>query len=292
MKDGYEIFDSHMHYLGKFMEKGQSIIDYMDVNGIDTAVVNTINTLVNSRNIGANKFTNKIDIKNFAEEIRGPNFEIFKEFRLNGQPSHDILLEQVKKHPKRLFPFFWYNPADPSDLDQKIGLKMLIDKLQHEGFRGVKLQLAMTPCNIERIFPVAKVCVDFDLPICIHPSPGVFSVKRTDAFALLKLAKSFPTLKLIILHAVYTMEFYVELLIALKTEKIENVYFETSCSILYGILELIKIFGADRVLFGSDSPTATPFELEYNKIASLRIPEEDKRKILGGNIKKLLNIEI
>jgi predicted TIM-barrel fold metal-dependent hydrolase len=89
------------------------------------------------------------------------------------------------------------------------------------------------------------------------------------------------------------MEFYVELLIALKSmSEIENVYFETSCSILYGILELIKIFGADRVLFGSDSPTATPFELEYNKISSLRIPKEDKSKILGGNIKRLLNIEL
>ena len=281
-----------MHYIGRFMDKGQTIIDYMDANGIETAVVNTINTLVNSRNIGANKFTDKFSVTNFAEEIRGVDFEVFREFRLDGQPSHEILLEQVKKHPKRLIPFFWYNPADPSDLDQKIGLKTLTDKLQHEGFRGVKLQLAMTPCDIERIFPVAKVCVDFDVPISIHPSPGVFSVKRTDAFSLLKLAKNFPSLKLIILHAVYTMEFYVEMLIALKTmPEIENVYFETSCSILYGILELIKIFGADRVLFGSDSPTATPFELEYNKIASLRIPKEDKRKILGGNIKRLLNIE-
>jgi predicted TIM-barrel fold metal-dependent hydrolase len=271
------------------MEKGQTLIDYMDANGIDKAVVNTINTLVNSRNIGANKFTNKLAIKNFAEEIRGPDFEIFKEFRLNGQPSHEILLEQVKKHPKRLIPFFWYNP---SDLDQKIGLKTVTDKLRHEGFRGVKLQLAMTPCDIEQIFPVAQVCVDFDVPISIHPSPGVFSVKRTDAFSLLKLAKNFPTLKLIILHAVYTMEFYVEMLIALKSmPEIKNVYFETSCSILYGILELIKIFGADRVLFGSDSPTATPFEPEYYKIASLRIPKEDKSKILGGNIKRLLNIE-
>lgn len=273
------------------MEKGQTLIDYMDVNGIDFAVVNTINTLVNSRNIGANKFTNKLAVKNFAEEIRGPDFEIFKEFRLNGQPSHEIVQEQVKKHPKRLFPFFWFNPSDPSDLDQKIGLETLIDKLQH-GFRGVKLQLAMTPCNIEQIFPVAKVCVDFDVPICIHPSPGIFSSKRTDAFALLKLAKNFPSLNLIILHAVCTMEFYVELLIALKSmPEIENVYFETSVSIPYGILELIKIFGADRVLFGSDSPTATPFELEYNKIAFLRIPKEDKSKILGGNIKRLLNIE-
>jgi predicted TIM-barrel fold metal-dependent hydrolase len=52
-------------------------------------------------------------------------------------------------------------------------------------------------------------------------------------------------------------------------------------------MELIRAFGADRILFGTDSPWSDQAQsLAY--IRSLPLTEEEKEKILGGNAEKLL----
>ncbi|MHA1728496.1 MAG: amidohydrolase family protein [Promethearchaeota archaeon] len=283
MIDGYEIFDAHMHYVGRFMEKGQTFIEYMDANGIDAAVLNTINNLVNSKKIaGASP-------EEFIKRIDDPKFELFEEFRLNGQPSHEIVRELAKKHPKRIYPFFWYNPNDPNDPTQEKGLELVRDTF-NEGFKGVKLQLSMTPIfnGIEQLYPVAKLLVEFNLPLYIHSSPGIFMAKRTNPFEILKLAKKFPDLKIILGHSASSMEFCVQTMIAARSAP--NIYFETSVSALYGIITYFKMYGAERVIFGTDSPTTSKFDIEYMKIKAIRATREEKELILSKNIKRLINI--
>ena len=53
-------------------------------------------------------------------------------------------------------------------------------------------------------------------------------------------------------------------------------------------LEFIKIFGADKILFGTDSPWSSP-EVSINFIKNLPISDDDKKKILGLNARKLLH---
>jgi predicted TIM-barrel fold metal-dependent hydrolase len=88
------------------------------------------------------------------------------------------------------------------------------------------------------------------------------------------------------------MEFVIETVLAIKSlgNLSKNVYFESSVSIPFGILSYIKVFGADHVIFGSDSPPAGPWEAEYIKVSKLKIPNEIKMQILGKNIEKLLKI--
>ncbi len=52
-------------------------------------------------------------------------------------------------------------------------------------------------------------------------------------------------------------------------------------------VELVRCHEADKILFGTDSPWSTPLEsLEW--IRQTELTEEEKRKILGENMTKIL----
>lgn len=53
--------------------------------------------------------------------------------------------------------------------------------------------------------------------------------------------------------------------------------------------EFVKIFGAEKILFGTDSPWTSPTE-SINFLKKISVTENDKGKILGLNAKKLLNL--
>ena len=101
MKDGYKIFDGHMHYNGIFLQKGINFIEYLDENGIDGAIVNTLNTKAN-----LNDFIKQSPEKLIAH-VQEPGFELFEDF-CQGQPSHEEVIELARKAPRRIYPFFWY----------------------------------------------------------------------------------------------------------------------------------------------------------------------------------------
>lgn len=69
----------------------------------------------------------------------------------------------------------------------------------------------------------------------------------------------------------------------------KNIYFETSCSVSYGILSLIKTMGYGQIVFGSDSPVASQLPIEIEKILYLPISKEQKQDIFYNNINGLLS---
>ncbi len=282
MIDGFKVYDAHMHHSGIFLPKGTSILDYMDSNGIDGAVVNTLNTQAN-----LSSFTSQ-DPGSIKQQAKDPGYELFKDFRLAGQPDHAMVDQILKKAPGRVFPFFWYNPADPADGDQQRGLSKLQGALDR-GYKGVKIQLAMTPCPVARLDPVARLAADASVPVFVHLSSGLLAgAGKTDPFDIAELARRNPRTTFIVGHAASTMEFCIETVVA--TVGLKNVIFETSVSILYGIMVYVKLFGPDRVVFGSDSPAACPFMTEYQKMRALDFPPDVKQKMLAGNLERILHL--
>ena len=55
-------------------------------------------------------------------------------------------------------------------------------------------------------------------------------------------------------------------------------------------MKLYKIFGAEKILFGTDSPWSSPVE-SIDFIKNLPISDVEKNKILGGNSEKILQME-
>ena len=54
-------------------------------------------------------------------------------------------------------------------------------------------------------------------------------------------------------------------------------------------MTFIKVFGADKILFGTDSPWTSP-KVSIEFIKNLPLSNDDKNKILGGNAQRLLKV--
>ena len=75
---------------------------------------------------------------------------------------------------------------------------------------------------------------------------------------------------------------------------LKNVFFDTSASSLLYDKQVystaINLIGADKILYGSDFPLVEQGS-SLKEIASLKLPPQAEKQILGGNAAKLLGIE-
>jgi len=102
---------------------------------------------------------------------------------------------------------------------------------------------------------------------------------------------SFPDLPVVCAHWGGGLPFYS--LMPEVREAMENVYFDTAASpFLYRpeiYSQVSQLVGSDRILFGSDYPLMPPSRL-LREIESIDLHAEDKRLILSGNARRLLDI--
>ena len=253
----------------------------MDQNGIDAAVLNTLN-------MGARMELFKTPSDEWLSKLDDPDFNICQDFQNAGQPSHELVFKLARQYPKRIYPFFWYNPRDPKDPTQEKGIIEVENGIKERLVHGVKLQLAMIPCLPADLFPISKLLVEYDLPLYFHPSGGLFCAKNTHPQFFLELAKKFPALKIIVGHSAFSMEFCIEVNVIARY--IPHLYFETSLSVPYGIATYVKFFGAERVIFGTDCPSAGPFNIEFEKLMAIKLTDAQKELIFSKNIEKLLQL--
>ena len=68
----------------------------------------------------------------------------------------------------------------------------------------------------------------------------------------------------------------------------EDVWADSSLASRYEILDYLKRYGPERLIFGSDFPFGNPSS-ELNKVRSLNLDPEVERAVLGGNFARLQN---
>jgi predicted TIM-barrel fold metal-dependent hydrolase len=128
--------------------------------------------------------------------------------------------------------------------------------------------------------------------------------------AFVDIVKLFPTIQFIVAHSLYSPNQIMALANEIKNKKLNNVWMETSTALsLYenGITQMRlalqeqyvnawKVFGIEKILFGSDVLNRTGFTLgsakeEYNDINSNKFLTEIERKmILQDNGKKMMEL--
>lgn len=159
--------------------------------------------------------------------------------------------------------------------------------LRELGLRGVKLHPDIQEFKIDdyRCLKIYELCEREGLPILLHTGDSRFDYSNPNR--LLPVMQIYTELTVVGAHlgGWSVWDEAVEKLVDLP-----NLYVDTcSCSAFMDrqkMRDIILAYGTDRVLFGTDYPM-WPMEEEINHILSLRLSEEDTRKILADNAEKL-----
>ena len=142
-------------------------------------------------------------------------------------------------------------------------------------------------CTEPVVFPIVELAISLGVPILHHAGHSHYPIETqphiSDGGHLAELGKRYPEAKLICAHVggggdwEWTIK-------ALRHAK--SVYLDISGSVIdEAMVDMaVKVLGADRLLFGCDMS----FTAGVGKIRSAQLTGEERSKIFGGNMTRLL----
>jgi len=270
------IIDGHAHSCGIFY-RVENIIKVLDDLGVDKVVIcpGLVNDEKNQNLPNLAKWFRRIDLMLFVNRIIKVihNFAKSKESLIK---RNEYVYHLASQYPDRIIQFYWINPNEPN------ALANLEDKYSQWKFKGIKVHQPSNYFSFNNpVLPdIAHFAAQNKLPFFIH----LYSKNDVRDFILFS-QKHQPT-NFIIAHLI-GLELF-------EKQKIQqpNLFFDISPALLISekrILTVIKLFGAEKVLLGSDTPFGK-FTLKNNieRIMRLGIPQEQIELVLGKNMEFLL----
>ena len=220
------------------------------------------------------------DLARLKEQM--DEFNIEKTF-LTGAGCHDnsSVMDAFQKAPELLVPVAWVKPGGAEALAE---IRRFVEQ---DGFRAIKLHpLFDAYCADDTVVDsVLDLAEDLRIPVFIHSGHPPYSLPWQIGW----LAERHPHVPIVMLHMGHAHGVYVDA--ALKTaRRYSNIYLDTSGSPMsVKIREAYETVGADRVLFGIDSPFHEP-SVEIEKIRATHLPEDALRRIYHDNTAKLFGL--
>ena len=190
------------------------------------------------------------------------------------------VIAAVERYPDRLFGCVLIHPFSEESLD------LARAALAGGGFRAVKIwpgaDYQPTP---DRLKPVMALCREFGVPLRVH---GDIDDPRSSPLALVALANAYPDVPVIVAHmpGEYTLD---GLATVAAGRLAPNLYFDTSTCPSSLIGRAVAELGAERILWGSDSPW-WDIEIELMKIRLLQLPDDVFALVTGGKACRLFEI--
>ncbi len=182
----------------------------------------------------------------------------------------DEVAEMLRRFPDRFVGLTLVNPRN--------GERQMLTDLERGqalGMQGIKLMLNSYGAY-DADGPLVDVCARW----AGERRQIILSHYWGSADRLLRLCRENPGACFIVGH---TYDHYGEVF-----RQVENVYLCTCPLLGWGDTErYVGICGADRIMFGSDLMDL-PIAWGLGQIMYANIPEADKRKILGGNLRRVL----
>lgn len=170
-------------------------------------------------------------------------------------------------------------------------LKGDVEYLTELGLKGVKLHPDIQQFKLDdyRCLKIYELCEERGLPMLIHTGDSRYDYSNPNR--LIPILDIYDRLTIVGAHfGGWSMwEKASELLCDKKN------FYVDCCSSFYAlsdekIVEIIRRYGADKVLFGSDYPMWNP-KTELERLMALPLTDEEKEKILSINAVKVFGIE-
>lgn len=198
---------------------------------------------------------------------------------VEGNFTNQPIKEAFDQFPDRLIPFCAVNPWQADAVDEV--RRCVVDW----GFKGLKLHPALNGFHLSDpglCNPLFSVAEELGIPIIVHGASDLYNCPPE--FAL--MAMRFPNVNLIMAH----MGFFwsVDQAIGFASE-FPNLYLETSRAPIFEIRTAVQRLGADKVIWGTDSPFVD-YEWEFRKMERAAFDTNGYDQIMGGNIARLLGL--
>lgn len=203
--------------------------------------------------------------------------------------SNDEVFQFVSEYPDRLIGIGSVDISKPMQAIQEI--KRCVNEL---GFKAIRVLpwLWDLPPTDRLFYPIYTACCDLGIPFCTqigHTGPLMSSEVGRPIY-LDRVALDFPDLVIVGGHIGYP---WTEEAIAVAT-KHSNFYIDTSAYTARRyppeIVRFMRTNGKKKVLFGTNYPMITPAKA-LSDLDELELEDENRSLFLGGNAKRVFNIE-
>jgi uncharacterized protein len=191
--------------------------------------------------------------------------------------EHDEIGKAVRAHPDRL--------SGAACMDPYVAESVFRDEVrrcrEEYGFVALKLQPqyhGLNPFSMRSNF-FFETALENKMTVVCHTGSGLpFSLPSL----LMMPARRYPELRIVVAHCGGGIFVHDAILAAIFCP---NVFLELSSLMPHHVLEVLSEVPANRLMIGSDLPEN--LAVEFGKIISLEIPEQDKRNILSGTACRL-----
>ena len=197
--------------------------------------------------------------------------------KTNGIAANETSLTANKKYGGRIEVYATCNPNYPEDLDKIIEY--------HEKYQFIGIKPYWPSHKYDLLGDKYRKWFEYGnknrLIMLVH------SGSKEIAQKVESLSKMYPDMAFLLAHSGVSFEAADNNIEVVK--KRDNVFLEiTVTSMTNGVIEyMVEEVGADKVLFGTDLPMRDPAP-QLAWVTYSKISVEDKKKILGGNILKLI----
>ena len=198
---------------------------------------------------------------------------LFAAFHSDYRVANRGVARIVRGRPDRFYGFAFIHPARDRG---RVGL-LVREAVERHGFRGIKVHRHDARITRE----ICEAAKAYGLPV-LYDVMGEVSVVEL-------LATEYPEVNFIIPHlGSFADDWRAQLALIDHLVRHPNVYTDTSGVRRFDILEqAAKRAGARKILFGSDGPWLHP-GVELAKVRALGFPPTEERKVLSGNILRLM----
>jgi predicted TIM-barrel fold metal-dependent hydrolase len=197
---------------------------------------------------------------------------------VEGTPDNRLIHHEATQFPDRLIPFCCVNPWDRDQAVEE--LRHCVEEL---GFKGLKLHPTLHGYRLGDhglVDPLFAAARDLHIVVTCHGASDLYN--NPAEFA--EMARSFPSVPLLMVH----MGVFWEVDMAIDLARtIANLYLDTSRAGVYEISEAVRKAGAEKVIWGTDSPFVD-YEWEFKKMVRVSTSRDEYELVVGGNLARLM----